>query len=90
MRPSVIINSRNMIESKMTANTGSIAIGAICITSIPHLSILCNDGHWQDANERITLQYKEDMLSMLVNGESVQGVGNIQIELAKRPLHTYN
>ena len=54
-----------MIESKMIANTGGIAIGAICITSIPHLSILCNDGHWQDANERITLQYKEDMRGLL-------------------------
>lgn len=54
-----------MTETKTIPNTGALSIEAICITSIPHLSILCHDEHWQDANERITLQYKEDMKGLL-------------------------
>lgn len=42
-----------------------IAIKALRISSIPHLSVLCHDPVWQDANERITLQFKRDMQGLL-------------------------
>lgn len=42
-----------------------IATNVIRITSIPHLSILCHDQIWQEANERITMQCKQDMQELL-------------------------
>lgn len=54
-----------MIEIAQFPNIGYVATSAIRIASIPHLSILCSDDNWQNANERITLLYKEDMRSML-------------------------
>lgn len=53
-----------MIEITQS-QAGYIAAGAIKIASIPHLSILCNDDNWRNANERFTLLYKENMRSML-------------------------
>lgn len=47
------------------SQAGYVAVGAIKIASIPHLSILCNDENWHAANERITLSYKENIRSML-------------------------
>lgn len=54
-----------MIETIQHPQMGYVAASAIKIASIPHLSILCSDDNWHNANERITLLYKEDMRSML-------------------------
>ena len=54
-----------MIEITKIDNVGVEALGVVKIVSIPHLSILCGDDNWQNANERITLLYKENMRSML-------------------------
>lgn len=43
----------------------NVAISVIKITSIPHLSILCADENWQQANERLSKRYKEDMCGLL-------------------------
>lgn len=54
-----------MIKTTQYSQIGYVAASAIKIASIPHLSILCSDDHWQNANERFTLSYKEDMRCML-------------------------
>ncbi len=43
----------------------AVAVKAIRISSIPHLSILCHEPVWQEANVKLVCQFKKDMQDML-------------------------